>query len=140
MTRGELVSRLLIPNTTQVPNVLLDKVMPLLPPGPLKVLLVIARFTYGFQRDSDKIGFKQLAEAAGLTRRSAINAVKFLGDLINVKLGGPGRGANEYSLNLNVSEAQLLALRTKGGSEAGCTLPNQVFQTKYRREPKTLTP
>jgi len=116
--------------------------MPLLPPGPLKVLLVIARFTYGFQRDSDKIGFKQLAEAAGLIWRSAINAVKFLGDLINVKLGGSGWGANEYSLKLNVSEAQLLALRTKGGSEAGCTSEIQrkevvkqaaPSQTKYSK-------
>jgi len=118
------VSKLLIPNTTQVPNVFLDKIMPLLSAGPLKVLLAIARFTYGFQRRSDKIGFKQLGKATGLSRRSAIEAVKFLGELIHVKPGGPGKGANEYSLNLDITEAQLLALnqRTKAaGGEAGCT-------------------
>jgi Bacteriophage replication protein O len=107
------VSKLLIPNTTQVPNILLDKVMPLLPEAPLKALLVIARFTYGFQKYSDKIGFGQLAKATGLERRSVIRAVKFLSDLIRVKVGGPGIGANEYSLNLDITEAQFLALNQR---------------------------
>ena len=120
------MSKLLIPNTTQVPNILLDRLMPILPPAPLKVLLVITWFTYGFQKRSDRIGFKQLACAAGLSRRSAIDAVKFLGDLINRNPGGPGRGANEYSLNLNVSEAQILALSQRSSepgrtSEGDCT-------------------
>jgi hypothetical protein len=104
-------SRLLIPNTTQVPNVLLDKVMPLLPEAPLKVLLVIIRFTYGFQKHSERVGFGQLAERSGLGRREVIRAVKILGDLLNVKKGGPGRGANEYSLNLAISEARIAALK-----------------------------
>jgi phage replication O-like protein O len=117
------MSKLLIPNTTQVPNVLLDKVMPLLPAAPLKVLLAIARLTYGFQKRSHKIGFTQLAKLTGLKRRSAIRAANFLGDLIHVKTGGPGRGANEYSLNLDITESQLAALseRCKAGSDAGVT-------------------
>ena len=131
------MSKLLIPNSTQVPNVLLDKVMPLLPAGPLKVLLVIARFTYGFQKGSDKIGFKQLGKATGLSRRSAIEAVKFLGELIHVKPGGPGKGANEYSLNLDITEAQLLALNQRSkaaGGEAGCTSEADCTSAAQRKE------
>ena len=118
------MSRLLIPNTTQVPNIFLDKVMPLLPEAPLKVLLVIARFTYGFQKRSDRIGYGQLAKTTGLERRTVIRAVKFLGNLIHVKPGGPGKGPNEYSLNLDITEAQLLALNQRKnsvGSDSGVT-------------------
>jgi len=113
------MSKLLIPNTTQVPNVILDKLMPILPPAPLKVVLVIARFTYGFQKRSEKIGFKQLSTASGLSRRAAIDAVQVLGDLIHVKPGGPGKGPNEYSLNLDISEAQLMALIERIKSRSG---------------------
>jgi hypothetical protein len=112
--------KLLIPNTTQVPNILLDKVMPLLPEAPLKVLLAIVRFTYGFQKRSEEIGNKQLTRATGLSRSATIRAVAYLGDLIHVKPGGPGKGSNEYALNLHVSESQLAQLKArkkvKGGS------------------------
>src|SRR5215472_6979118 len=98
--------------------------MPLLPEAPLKVLLVIARFTYGFQKRSDRIGYGQLAKTTGLERRTVIRAVKFLGNLIHVKPGGPGKGPNEYSLNLDITEAQLLALNQRKnsvGSDSGVT-------------------
>ncbi len=114
----------LYPNTTQVPNFILDEVMKLLPPAPLKVLLTIARFTYGFQKDSDKIGNKQLCEATGLSRSSAIRGVQLLGDLITIKPGGPGKGANEYSLNLDISGAKLDSLKRRidaSGSVTGDT-------------------
>src|SRR5262249_45523243 len=60
----------------------------------------------------------------GLERRTVIRAVKFLGNLIHVKPGGPGKGANEYSLNLDITEAQLLALNQRKnsvGSDSGVT-------------------
>jgi len=62
------MSKLLIPNTTQVPNVLLDEVIPKLPPGAVRVLLAIVRKTYGFQKSSDCISYSQLQVLTGLSR------------------------------------------------------------------------
>lgn len=103
--------RLLIPNTTQFPNVLLEDVIPKLPPGAVRVLLAIVRFTYGFGRESDRISLTQLQRATGLSRWRVNEGVKALRNVVNVKPGAKGKGANEYTLNLDVSTGELV---TKG--------------------------
>ena len=102
------MSKLLIPNTTQVPNILLDEVIPKLPPGALRVLLVIVRFTYGFGKSSDRISLKQLEGVTGLSRWGVVQGIKALETLINIRPGAKGRGANEYSLNLDIVTGQLV--------------------------------
>jgi hypothetical protein len=57
------MSKLLIPNTCQVPNVLLDEIMPRIGGVALKVLLAIVRQTYGFGVPSRQIGLKKLSQA-----------------------------------------------------------------------------
>jgi len=104
------VSRLLVPNTTQVPNVLIDEVMLKLPPSAFRVLLVIVRKTYGFQKLADRISFSQLQTLTGLSREGVSNGVKALKQLVKIKSGGKGRGANEYSLNLDISTGQLVRI------------------------------
>src|SRR5262245_59224409 len=61
------MSRALIPNSTQIPDVILDRWMAVLSGAELKVLLYIARRTYGFGKDSDNISLNQLAR--GIRRR-----------------------------------------------------------------------
>ena len=61
------MSRALIPNSTQIPDVILDHWMAELSGAELKVLLYIARRTYGFGRDSDHISLNQIA--CGIRRR-----------------------------------------------------------------------
>lgn len=56
------MSRLMIPNTTQIPNVILDHWMPYLSDAQLRVVLYIARRTYGFGKDADSISLKQMSE------------------------------------------------------------------------------
>jgi phage replication O-like protein O len=102
------VARLLIPNTTQVPNVVLDEVIPRLKPGAVRVLLVIVRFTYGFGKEADRISYTQLQKVTGLSREGVRQAVKELGELVTVKPGARGKGANEYSLNINISTGELV--------------------------------
>ena len=102
------MSRLLIPNTTQVPNILLDTVIPKLPPGAVRVLLAIVRKTYGFQKSSDRISIKQLRTLTGLSRQGVIRGTRVLGAMMKIKPGSKGRGANEYSLNLDTSTGQLV--------------------------------
>ncbi len=49
----------LIPNSTLIPNILLDFVLPELPAGEMRCLLYICRRTYGFHKDYDRISFTQ---------------------------------------------------------------------------------
>ncbi|MBX9623409.1 MAG: replication protein [Gemmataceae bacterium] len=61
------MTRALIPNSTQVPDVILDHWMGGLSGAEFKVLLYVARRTYGFGKDSDAISLNQLAR--GIRRR-----------------------------------------------------------------------
>jgi hypothetical protein len=103
------VSKLLIPNTCQVPNVLLDTVMPRIGGVALKVLLAIVRQTYGFGYPSRQIGLRKLSELTGLSIQGVLNGIKALGDLIIVKHGPKNsRVQNEYALNIDITTGQLL--------------------------------
>jgi len=108
------MSKLLIPNTTQVPNVILDEVIPKLTSSPVRVLLAIIRLTYGFQKSSDRISQRSLAKKTGLSRRNVIKGVKALDGIIQIIPGKKGlktwEGANEYSLNLDISTGLLEGL------------------------------
>ena len=79
------MNKLLIPNTCQVPNVLLDGVMPQINGSALKVLLAIVRLTYGFNVPSKRISLSKLCDLTGLARQSVANAITDLGNLINVE-------------------------------------------------------
>ena len=84
--------RLRIPNTTQVPNVILDHYMAELSGAELKVLLYVVRRTFGFQKEADSISLSQLVsgittrdgrvldKGTGLSRRAVIAALKELED------------------------------------------------------------
>ncbi len=142
------VSKLLIPNTTQVPNILLDEVMPTLRGGALKVLLAIVRFTYGFGKQTDQISLKQLQTLTGLSREGVVQGVQALGDLVSVKRGAKGVGANEYSLNLNISTGELVnkvdwskKLTSQQGSQQ--SRPSQTYskpKKKYSAKAKPSRP
>ena len=103
------MSKLLIPNTCQVPNVLLDEVIPRLSAGAVRVLLAIVRFTYGFQKESDRISLSQLQKITGLSRQGVVQGIAALRPLLKITPGAKGKGANEYSLNLNVSTGKLVS-------------------------------
>jgi len=104
-------SRLLIPNTTQVPNVLMDEVMRTLSTAAVKVLFAICRYTYGFGKQSDSISLKQLQDMTGLSRWSVIRCRNELGNLIRTIPGSAkGQRASVYTLNLDISSGQLVTL------------------------------
>lgn len=62
------MARSLIPNSTQIPDVILDRWMSHLTGAELKVLLYVARRTYGFGKGSDRISLQQIAR--GIRRRN----------------------------------------------------------------------
>jgi hypothetical protein len=61
------MARALIPNSTQIPDVILDHWMAALSGAEFKVLLYVARRTYGFGKECDNISLNQMA--AGIRRR-----------------------------------------------------------------------
>jgi hypothetical protein len=108
--KKEQQSRLLMPNSTQIPNVILDKILPRIPEAESKCLLYICRRTYGFQKQIDRISLTQfisgitnqkgeiLDYGTGLSRPSVVKALKNLANagLINIIKESAG---NSYELN-----------------------------------------
>jgi uncharacterized phage protein (TIGR02220 family) len=100
--------KLLIPNTTQVPNVLLDVVMPAIKNASLRVLLAVARKTYGYQKVADDISLTQLQKLTGLSRQGVVNGIAGLGNLLGIESGDDGM--NRYRLNVDLSSGELVNL------------------------------
>ncbi len=110
------MSEKLKPNFTPVPNVVFDSMMREIASGPLKVLLAICRYTYGWGKPKgDRISLGQLAKMTNMDRSNVHRAVKQLGPLVIVKPGDPSKNqASEYRLNIEISDADLVSLRQQG--------------------------
>ena len=104
----------LIPNSTQVPNDIMDFLIPRIPPAEAKCMLYICRRTFGFHKEEDRISFsqfingiksregKRLDYGAGLARPSVSEALKNLNksNAISVRVDSKG---NYYSINLEMN-------------------------------------
>jgi hypothetical protein len=100
------------PNTTPTPDELFDLFLTGLTHAELKVLLYIVRRTFGFKKDADRISLsqivrgiktkhgKQLDRGAGVTKKTAILAIKRLEErgLIKVTRSRTEDGYNEVNL------------------------------------------
>lgn len=122
----------LFPNTTQVPNVILDRWLPHLSGSELKVVMYVCRRTYGFGKEQDCISLSQMADGiskrdgtildygAGLSKSAAAAACKslaekgVLGRTSNTSQNG-GPAPTGYHLNLQREPGK----KTKGSAENG---------------------
>lgn len=102
------MSEKLKPNFTPIPNVVLENLMPGLSKAALKVLLAVARKTYGWGKERDAISLSQLQGLTGLGRAGVVRGTKELGSLIKVTKGA-NRDCNEYELNIDISTAELVS-------------------------------
>ena len=66
------------PRYTQVPDEVLDELLPRLGHAELKVLLFIVRQTFGWGKEYDSISLSQLTQGTQLHRKSVMRAVKGL--------------------------------------------------------------
>lgn len=101
----------LIPNSTQIPNIILDFIIPGIPSAETKCLLYICRRTYGFHKEKDRISLTQfvkgitsradgekLDNGTGLSRPSVVEALRNLtgsGLVISTK----DKRGNSFELN-----------------------------------------
>ena len=103
-----------IPNFTPIPNMVLEKLMPSLSKAALKVLLAVARKTYGFQKNRDAISLSQLQKLTGLGRAGVVRGITELGSLLKVTDGvithqGITRDCNQYEINIDISTSELVS-------------------------------
>lgn len=63
------------PNFTQIPNLLIDVHMPDMKEAELRVVLVVARKTFGWHKDSDRISLTQLQKLTGMSRQGVLNGI-----------------------------------------------------------------
>jgi DNA-binding MarR family transcriptional regulator len=126
--------RVLIPNSTQVPDILLDHWMAELSGSEFKVLLYIARRTYGFGKEWDTISLKQISNGikkrdgtildhgTGVSRASVVRALNVLeakGIIIkqlNQRDDSREYEENTYSINL---AWEMPKKKSGGGSQGG---------------------
>ncbi|MEA3430176.1 MAG: replication protein [Nanoarchaeota archaeon] len=107
------MSKKLIPNSTQIPNVILDFLIPQLPPAEARCLLYISRRTYGFHKEKDRISFSQFIDGikskddeqldygTGLSRPSVNEALKNLKKAGAIIIEESNIG-NIYQINLHM--------------------------------------
>lgn len=74
----ENVTAKLIINSTQIPNVIIDEWLPTLTGTEFRILIVIARQTYGWHKDTDYLSYSQLIKRTGSANGSIGNALKSL--------------------------------------------------------------
>jgi len=125
----------LLPNTTQIPNILFDKVIPGLPEGEAKCLLYICRRTYGFHKSKDRISFSQFVDGikdkdigAGVSRPVVAESLRNLIGAGVIIMQKTTKG-NIYEINLEmdfdkvVKKVNQLRKLTKSSKDS---LPKQV--------------
>lgn len=114
--------RALIPNSTQVPDVILDHWMAELSGAEFKVLLYIARRTYGFGKDRDTISLSQIA--GGLKRRDG-----------TVLDRGTGASRSSVARSLKALEERGLIVRTTNLAESGREFEENTYRINLDWEP-----
>ncbi len=129
--------RVLIPNSTQIPDILLDLWMAELSGSEFKVLLYIARRTYGFGKEWDTISLNQISNGikkrdgtildygTGVSRASVIRALNTLESKSIIIRQTNQRGdsreyeENTYSINLGWEQPQKKSGNGSGGGSGG---------------------
>lgn len=132
----------LIPNSSQIPNVILDLVLPRISEAEARCLLYICRRTFGFHKDEDNISLTQFENGirtsqgrrldfgTGLSRPAVNTALQNLIKVGVIFVQQRSRG-NRYKLNLHmdvdkvVNEINQLRRLTRSGKSS---LPKVVKQ------------
>jgi hypothetical protein len=101
------MNKKLRPNFTQVPNLILDKLLPILPPGECLCLIFLCRKIYGFHKDSDYVSLSQFEKGLIISKRTIQDSLKELEKkkIILVEYS-PGK-ITEYSINLEITDLEI---------------------------------
>lgn len=127
------------PNTTQIPNVFFDYWMGVLTHTQFKVLMAIARKTFGWHKRSDAISRKQIEGLTGCSRDSVRKAIAVLEEhnLLNKIMQKSKFGDNDPNIyEINVIEAPKI---TDGGLQKAQGVGEQKSQGGLLKSPTKET-
>lgn len=143
----------LIPNSSQIPNVILDLVLPRISEAEARCLLYICRRTFGFHKDEDNISFSQFENGiktsqgrrldfgTGLSRPSVNAALQNLIRVGVIFVQQRSKG-NRYKLNLNmdvekvVNEINQLRELTRSGKSSSPKLVKRLNTQNLEKKEK----
>jgi hypothetical protein len=120
-----------MPNSTQIPNFVIDRLMPTVSNACLAVVIFVCRKTFGWGKAEDRISLTQIEKGTGLSRPWTVKTLAKL-TVCGLLLKKRSPKGDIYQLNLNCDlEAVLNTLRsTELTSEASSpVLVNSVCKT-----------
>lgn len=144
----------LIPNSSQIPNVILDFVLPRISEAEARCLLYICRRTFGFHKEEDNISLSQFENGiktsqnrrldfgTGLSRPAVNTALQNLISVGVIFVEQRSRG-NRYKLNLDmdvdkvVNEINQLRRLTRSGKASLPKVVKQVNTQKIGKKEKS---
>lgn len=97
------MSKIIVPNYTQVPNVVIDDLAAKLSDSAFKIYVVLIRKTKGWEQKRDAIAISQFCELTGKSKPTVIKAIDELINLGLIKKTKFTKYGNEYELNLSFS-------------------------------------
>ena len=127
------MSRLELPNYTQFPNIIIDDMMWQLTGAQVKIILAIARKTFGWHKQTDRISNSQLTGLTGLSEAGLIKAMKGLlkMQLIIKEQTGKGKGIKtNYEINFNTKLSNTKQSKALEESNTQLSLVKEDSNTK----------
>lgn len=135
------MSNKFIPNSFQVPNVLVDEYISELSSHSFKLLLFIIRKTRGWQKQKDSISTTQLAKVLGLKKIKGVYPyIKELEALKLIKVNKRLGRVNQYSLGINFDKPvpKKVTTQNETSPENGYTpVPNKGTTTSPKNGDST---
>ena len=98
-----IMNKIIVPNYTQVPNVVIDDLAAKLSDSAFKIYVVLIRKTKGWERKRDAIAISQFCDLTGKSKPTVIKALDELINLGLIKKTKFTKYGNEYELNLSFS-------------------------------------
>lgn len=97
------MSKIIVPNYTQVPNIVIDDLAAKLSDSAFKIYVVLIRKTKGWEQKRDAIAISQFCEITGKSKPTVIKCIDELINLGLIKKTRFTKYGNEYELNLSFS-------------------------------------
>ncbi len=132
--------KILIPNSTQIPNVVLDLLNPRLPDTEARVMTYICRRTFGFHKESDRISLSQFIGGikvdgkvkdygSGSGRPAVVEALRNLTKAGAIFCTRDTKG-NIYSINLNMDVDEVVRKTNQLRKQTRSGLKNKPKQVR----------
>ena len=142
------MSKAIVPNFTQVPNVVLDELAAKLSDSAFKLYVVLIRKTKGWDKERDAISISQFEKVTGKSRPTVVKAIDELIKLRLIKKTKCTKFGNEYELNLAFcidgllvefpSKKTLLVKNFNQASKKSLLLLVKNFNTQKKLSKKTI--